>query len=400
MSAIISALRDGAWLTWERVQRWSWTVLALTIAFVIFLGSSAHGPVDFMGRPLGTDFSAFYAAGRLVLAGADPYDQAALHHVEQALFGTGVPYYGFAYPPVFLLVAVPLAALPYFVALILWQGASFTAYLWAMNLVRRGFASPLPTGTFLLAAAAFSAVVVNIGHGQNGFLTAALFGIALAMLDRRPWMAGFCFALLAYKPQMAILIPFALGAGGRWRTFIAAAITLGILIAATIPFFGVESWAAFWGATQLWRHIILDQGRVGYEKMASIFAWMRLWHAPLAAAYAVQGVASITVLIGVVRTWQMPVDARLKGAALCAGAIVATPFALDYDLMLMAPAIALMAAHGREKRFAPYEAAVLALMWIAPLLNRPLAGTLFLPIATWCAIALFVFACRRTFTTA
>jgi hypothetical protein len=57
-----------------------------------------------------------------------------------------------------------------------------------------------------LIAAAFPAVFVNIGHGQNGFLTAALLGSALLSLDRRPWLAGALIGLLAYKPQFGVLI--------------------------------------------------------------------------------------------------------------------------------------------------------------------------------------------------
>lgn len=54
---------------------------------------------------------------------------------------------------------------------------------------------------WLLLAVAFPAVLINIRHGQNGFLTAALLGGALAVLERRPLLAGILFGLLAYKPR-------------------------------------------------------------------------------------------------------------------------------------------------------------------------------------------------------
>ena len=53
---------------------------------------------------------------------------------------------------------------------------------------------------WLQLALAFPAVLVNIGHGQNGLLTAPLIGGALAVLDRRPIVAGILIGLLAYKP--------------------------------------------------------------------------------------------------------------------------------------------------------------------------------------------------------
>jgi hypothetical protein len=57
----------------------------------------------------------------------------------------------------------------------------------------------------LLVASAFPAVFINVGHGQNGFLTAALLGGALHWLDRKPWLAGILIGMLAYKPQFGVL---------------------------------------------------------------------------------------------------------------------------------------------------------------------------------------------------
>ncbi len=51
------------------------------------------------------------------------------------------------------------------------------------------------TADWLLLALAFPAVLINVGHGQNGFLTAALLGGALVVLDRRPLFAGILFGL-------------------------------------------------------------------------------------------------------------------------------------------------------------------------------------------------------------
>ena len=395
MNPLILTLRDGSWLTRTRLMRWGWAVLACSIAFVAFMALTARGLNDLSGRPLGTDFSAFYAAGRLALLGANPYDQAALHHMQQGIFGAGTRYYGFAYPPIFLPVAEALALLPYLLALALWQASTFALYLWSMAGLKRRFGAALPMTEYLVLAAAFTAAVVNLGHGQNGFLTAALFAFALSVLDSRPWPAGLAFGLVAYKPQLALLIPFALAAGGRWRAFLAAAVTVAALVALTSLFYGAECWREFFAAAQGSRQMILDQGRVGYEKMVSVFAWMRLWRAPLTPAYLVQTGVALAVLVETIRIWRTDADPRLKGAALCLGTLLATPFALDYDLMLLAPAVALIAMHGIEKRFAPYQASLLSLLWLMPLLERPLAGGLLLPVAAWSVIAGFLLVSRQ-----
>ena len=87
------------------------------------------------------------------------------------------------------------------------------------------------TGEWLLVALAFPAVLINIGHGQNGFLTAALLGGALVVLERRPIMAGFMLGLLVYKPQYGLLLPLVLAVSGRWKCFASAAVTVAAWIA-------------------------------------------------------------------------------------------------------------------------------------------------------------------------
>src|SRR4029077_11325111 len=94
----------------------------------------------------------------------------------------------------------------------------------------------LPT-LWLLLALASPAVFVNLGHGHNGFLTAALIGFALVQLDKRPGLGGICFARLATKPQFGLMIPLVLIATGRWRTVFAAAATVALLaLGATLAF--------------------------------------------------------------------------------------------------------------------------------------------------------------------
>jgi len=95
---------------------------------------------------------------------------------------------------------------------------------------------------------------------------------------------------------LGLLIPFALIAGGRWKTFAGAAITVAALILVNILVFSMESWGAFFSATNFARIAILDQNAVGYEKLVSVFAALRLWHAPLALAYGLQALAAIAVI--------------------------------------------------------------------------------------------------------
>ena len=132
--------------------------------------------------------------------------------------------------------------------------------------------SPPRPGVWL-PALAFPAVFVNLGHGHNGFLTAALIGGALLVLDRRPLLAGVLIGCLAYKPQFGVLIPLVLAATGRWRVIAAAAATVVAFVAGHAgSSFGGATWVAFWQSMTLTQRIVLEEGATGFHKMQSVFA--------------------------------------------------------------------------------------------------------------------------------
>jgi hypothetical protein len=397
VTALLASIRDGRFLTRQRLTVYSLFLLIGFAAAILWIVVTAHGLNDYAGRPLGTDFSSFHAAGRLALEGRNPFDQAALYRAEQAAFGSATRYYAFSYPPIFLLPAAALAILPYGAALVLWLTVTFGFYLAAMAALQARFdtAPGSERPLFLLLAMAFPGVFVNLTHGQNGFLAAGLIAMGLVLLDRKPLVAGICLGLLSFKPQLGILIPFALAAGGRWKSFAAAAVTVAVLMLASVVAFGMESWRGFFGAMTFSRQAILENDGVGYAKMISIFAAARLWHAPLLLAYGLQAIGGAAVIALVVQLWRSAADIRLKGAALCLGSLLVTPFALDYDLMLLAPALALVALHGRQQGFAPFLLSLATLLWAMPLLGRPLAGTTSILLAPLAILALLIVIAER-----
>ena len=131
MNRAYDILRSGAWLTRERIRLVAVAILGVSCVALVYLLATANGLVDLQGRPLGTDFSSFYAAGTHVLDGHPdaPYDLARQHAREQAIFGAATPFYGWLYPPFFLFVAAALALLPYGAALATWQAITLGLYL-------------------------------------------------------------------------------------------------------------------------------------------------------------------------------------------------------------------------------------------------------------------------------
>jgi alpha-1,2-mannosyltransferase len=433
MASWLDSLRSGAWLTRERVRLVALAALVAALIGAGFLLATSNGLNDRFGRPLGTDFSNVYAAGRDVLAGeaAAPFDPVRQFAREQAIFGAKTQFYGWHYPPFFLGLAALLALMPYTLALAVWQGATLLLYLLAIRAIL--FASPFPGGGgsraegtrggmsggenesplpaslrpatsslreevkkgWLLLALAYPAVFVNLGHGHNGFLTAALLGAGLVTLAQRPILAGIFIGLLAYKPQFGLLIPLVLAVSGNWRAFASAALTVLALVLAVTLAFGPDVWTAFLASTYFTRTVALEQGVTGWYKIQSVFALVRMWGGGVDLAYAVQGAATIAIAAALAWLWRSKAAYPLKAAALLIGSILATPYSFDYDLMLLAPAIAFLAADGFERGFAPWEKTLLALLWIVPLFTRVVAEATLMPLAVPAMLLAFLFLLHR-----
>jgi alpha-1,2-mannosyltransferase len=404
-------LRSGAWVSPERIRRVAVAILCVAAVSIVFLLITAKGLVDLQGRPLGTDFSSFYSAGTYVLDGnvQAPYDLARQHAREQVIFGAATPLYSWFYPPFFLFVTAVLALLPYAAALVGWQLVTLAFYLLSI----RAIVSPYPrlreegrdegapalgaaSPTLSLAALAFPAVLVNLGHGQNGFLTVALLGGALAVLNKRPLAAGLLFGLLAYKPQFGLMIPLALAAGGYWRSFAAAAATVALLAVAATAVFGFDAWRAFFDSTHFMRTVALEQGDLGWYKMQSIFAWARMWGAPIAVAYALQALLVAGLGAALVWQWRSQTAYPVKAASLCIATILATPFAFDYDMMVLAPAIAFFAADGLQRGFGPWEKTALAALYLTPIAARTFTQWTLVPLGVPVMIVTFILLLRRS----
>ena len=401
---MIDALKSGSWIMRERARLWSLAVLAASLGGLVFLVVTSDGLNDYQGRPLGTDFSNIYAGGTYVLDGqpGTAFDPPSQHARQQMIFGKDTPFYGWCYSPFLLFVAAALALLPYVGALFVWQASTLLLYLSMLWGIFRFSPSRERDGQLLsrdrmwvLLAVAFPAVFVNLGHGHNGFLTAALAGTALLVLDRKPIVAGILFGLMSYKPQFGVMIPLVLLVTGRWQTFFSASATVLALVAISTLVFGAEVWRMMIDALPFTREVVLEQGGTGWHKIQSVFSWARMWGGSVALAYAVQ--TAVTVVLGAALAWLWRSDAsyRLKAAALPIASILATPYSLDYDLMALAPSIAFLVVEGYERGFRAWEKTALAFLWFMPLIARTVAEQTLIPLAVPAMIVVFMLLLRR-----
>jgi len=333
--------------------------LALALGYAVLLFGTylqGHFLTDHDGQPIANDFVDVYAAGRLALEGAaaTAYDWPLHKAAEVRAVGHDFPdYYGWHYPPPFLFVAMALALLPYLAAALLWLAATLAAYAATLRAI-------LGERTGILLALGFPAAVWNITAGQNGFLTASLLGGTLALLERRPALAGICLGLLTYKPQFGLLFPLVLIVDRRWITIAVAALVALAMAAASWLAFGSASWQAFVHWMPITSHVVLGEGRADFARLQSLFGLVRAYGGSEALAWTVQMTGSVATAALVVWLWRRRTAYELKAAALAAGTLLVTPYVYMYDLVVLAVAVAFLLRHAFERGLAAAEAAALA----------------------------------------
>jgi alpha-1,2-mannosyltransferase len=405
MRGFLDTLRSGDWLTRERTRLVAFAILFASVIGLAALIVKSDGYLDFRGHPIGTDFANVYAAGTYVIEGRSdaPFDPALHHARQREIFGANTPFYGWHYPPFFLFLAAALALLPYGTALAVWLAATFGLYLISIRAILSFREAPPGSPAdqpvidplWLLFAVAFPAVLVNAGHGQNGFLTAALIGVGLVLLDQRPALAGILFGLLGYKPQFGLMIPLVLVATQRWRAFGFAAMTVVALAIASTLAFGPQVWSAFLNSTEFSRVVVLEAGDTGWHKIQSVFSWIRMWGGPVTLAYALHAAVVLVLCVVLVRLWRSDRPYRLKAGALILASVLSTPYALDYDMMALAPAIAFLALDGLQRGFGPWQKTALAALWMAPIAARSIAQVTLLPVGVWAMLAVLILSIRN-----
>jgi arabinofuranan 3-O-arabinosyltransferase len=324
--------------------------LTLALGYLIVLGGSylkGDFLVDAQHRPIANDFVNVIAAGRLTLAGdpAAAYDWPLHKAAEVSTIGHDFEnYYGWHYPPTFLFVAAALAVLPYLAAALLWLTATLCAYAAAV-------AGILGWRTGALVAFGFPAALWNVTAGQNGFLTAALIGGTLALLERQPVLAGVCLGLLTYKPQFGLLFPLVLIADRRWLTIVvAAAVAIALAVLSWLAF-SSASWEAFLHWMPITSRVVLTEGQADWSRLQSLFGLVRALGGSAQLAWVVQAIGSIAVAAAIVYLWRSRAGFDLKAAALAAGTLVVTPYLYMYDLVVLAVAVAFLLRFALERGF-------------------------------------------------
>ena len=205
------------------------------------------------------------------------------------------PETGFANPPLFAWLIAPLTLLPLPIAYVIWSVLSLAVLIWSWRIIAPY--TGIAKAALLFGGLAMWPVIDALYYGQPSLLIIGLVATAWWLCVRdRPVAAGVAIALAtALKPQVVLLVPFALLAAGRLRVFIswgATSAVVGILFAIALGAGGVIAW---------WHALAYLQSDLhhSYFTMAYVFGT-----GPL--AYVIEGLlAGLALLIARLRRHQL-----------------------------------------------------------------------------------------------
>jgi arabinofuranan 3-O-arabinosyltransferase len=290
-----------------------------------------------------------------------------------------------------LFVAAALASLPYTFAFLVWTAGTFLLYLAAIRTIigeRVGY----------LLAAAFPPVLANFFVGQNGFLSAALFGGTLILIERRQSiLAGVLLGLLSYKPHLGLLFPIALAAGGHWLVIPTASVVASLMAVTSWFAFGSESWFAFLGNIGQSSQAVFSGGKADWSKLQTAFGLVRPLGGGETLAWTAQAAVAATAAVVVALVWRSRASYEIKAATLGVGAMLATPYLYTYDLAVLAVSLAFLFRLGRAQGFLSNElagvgvACLLILIFILPAVK--------VPVGLVAVVIVAVLIARRAFVT-
>lgn len=269
------------------------------------------------------DFTFYFAAARVGLSDGWPslYDLAR-QQAELTAMGSGITIAElarFISPPPLAWLAVPFTALPYPAAYWAWSLMLVAALgvTWWCAAPDAGRARVI----FLAAAFGWFPVIYGLQLGQPGLIVAAGVAASYALLSRNhQWWAGVALGALAFKPQLAFLVPLGLLAARQYRAFAGSVIALGVLAALSVVALGPSGVSAY-----------LD--RLHFASTVPVNRALTLAYVLGDAARPVQVFVAAWTMLIIYRLRHRGVE--LIYACALAGGMLATPYAHLDDLAML-----------------------------------------------------------------
>jgi hypothetical protein len=305
---------------------------------------------------LTNDFGQIWAAGRLNLHGANPYDPAAIQALKNALAQTdhqplmvSILYS----PPWVISPAMAFGALPYLAGRLVWLFLGIASLLVCASLLWRAYGGdPQRRWLAWLGLFSFGPVYLVLSQGQTTvWMLLGLTGFLLLSRDeKKDWLSGACLALATIKPQVIALFWLALLIWvidqRRWKLIVSTGLVL----------------AAATGISMIFNPRILEQYLQVIQGYSPLAWFTPTFGAFLRLAFGLEKfwLQYVPLVIGIIwllvywgkrrQTW----DWLETLPAILLASILTSPYAWTYDqvvlLIPLTPAWVSLASAGKSRR--------------------------------------------------
>jgi alpha-1,2-mannosyltransferase len=321
---------------------------SLVVFLVVAFGAANFRYADTLPYPYGGDFLQEYVGGWLVLHGDHtrfydiPYAQELEH--DPAVTGyrwQSERWFPMIYPPSWYVLVSPLQLLPIQSAALVWLALMIAAFSGSIGLLARHYPQrvvllwALPAGVFFLPT------LESLSSGQKATLLLLILSATFVLLDRgRPLTAGLVFGLIAFKPQLALVIGVAMLCKRQWR-FVAGSLATALVLVGLCFVLGVDVCRQYLDLSLRLGEYIETAG-YPVERMHSWYGFVRLLlpHSSLELVQVLTLIMVVLTLGVLVRLLWGPLQfGKSKFAQQFSGLVLATlllsPHLLTYDLTLL-----------------------------------------------------------------
>lgn len=370
--------------------RAAWFFLC-ALVLATFAGSPnyQHGAEPLAG-PYGGDFLQEWLGGWVVLHG-DParfYDVTYARELQHdpALVGFAFDesrYLPLVYPPFYYVLVSPMALVSYDVAVWIWAGLMTAVFMAAVGLLVKG-CDDKSSPWVIAACAMFAPALENLNSGQKGAVCLLILVATYRLLRaERSFSAGLVFGLLAFKPQLAVVIGLGLMLRGNGRFACGAAVTVATLVAVCLAL----------GTDVCGQYMTFARGAAEYLQTAGYdlsksHAWFGactlLFGPGLPAKLATAGACCLSLgiaLLGRSTEWRPSgEDFPRRFAGLMLAGLLCSPHLYTYDLTILLLPIALAVS---DRRLIVFAVAAFVAAGIAP----AIAATTSIAVMPWILMA-------------
>ena len=289
----------------------------------------------------GTDFIAFYSAGRIALTGkiSDAYLPQAQKAMEESELGFSIADEAlnpFVHPPFIIPILALIANLPYVSAFYAWAIILMSIFAVAVSFLVRLMPPGRDRKVLIASSLLFFPVFVSILNGQDSaflLLGATIWLFGLVKGDDR--LAGLGLALTTIRPHIALLlaIPILFKRRKVWWWFIAGAAGLAVFSFLVVGIKGTENFL----------HILtISASGEGYKiNEAAMINFLGLLRrlVPSLASEPARGVSWVVYFLGIIFLciiWARAerITVRHAGSAILV-ALLAAPHLHYHDLVLL-----------------------------------------------------------------